>query len=63
MVDSNTARTSLHHTLHLRAALPVFLVLLALPVLLLLALGFAAPLVTVTSYSFAIPRSFDVFPS
>ena len=31
MVDSNNARTSLHHTLHLRAALPVFLVLLALP--------------------------------
>jgi len=31
MVDSDNARTSLHHTLHLRAALPVFLVLLALP--------------------------------
>ncbi len=31
MVDSNNARTSLHHTLHLRAALPVFVVLLALP--------------------------------
>ena len=31
MVDSSNARTSLHHTLHLRAALPVFLVLLALP--------------------------------
>ena len=35
----------------------------AMPVLLLLALGFAAPLVTVTSYSFATPRSFEVFRS
>jgi spermidine/putrescine transport system permease protein len=35
----------------------------AVPVLTLLALGFAAPLVTVTSYSFATPRSFDVFRS
>ena len=34
-----------------------------MPVLLLLALGFAAPLVTVTSYSFATPRSFEVFRS
>ena len=34
MVDSNNARTSLHHTLHLPAALPVFLVLLALPLML-----------------------------
>ena len=31
--------------------------------LLLLALGFAAPLVAVTAYSFATPRSFDVFRS
>jgi spermidine/putrescine transport system permease protein len=35
----------------------------AVPVLLLPALGFAAPLATVTSYSFATPRSFDVFRS
>ncbi|MFL5334878.1 MAG: ABC transporter permease [Geminicoccaceae bacterium] len=35
----------------------------AVPVLLLLALGFAAPLVTVFSYSFATPRSFEVFRS
>ncbi|MFZ1428972.1 MAG: ABC transporter permease [Geminicoccaceae bacterium] len=35
----------------------------AIPVLLLLALGFAAPLITVTAYSFATPRSFDVFRS
>src|SRR3954447_5145802 len=35
----------------------------AVPVLTLLALGFAAPLVTVTSYSFATPRSFEVFRS
>ena len=34
-----------------------------MPVLLLLALGFAAPLVAVTSYSFATPRSFEVFRS
>lgn len=33
----------------------------ALPVLLLLLLGFAAPLIAVISYSFAEPRSFDVF--
>ena len=35
----------------------------ALPVLLFLALGFVAPLVAVTAYSFATPRSFAVFES
>ncbi|MFO1039305.1 MAG: ABC transporter permease [Geminicoccaceae bacterium] len=35
----------------------------SLPVLLLLAVGFAAPLLTVLAYSFATPRSFDVFRS
>jgi spermidine/putrescine transport system permease protein len=35
----------------------------SLPVLALLALGFLAPLVTVTGYSLATPRSFDVFRS
>lgn len=35
----------------------------AAPVLLLLALGFAAPLITVAGYSFATPRSFAVFRS
>ncbi|WP_245593629.1 ABC transporter permease [Azospirillum halopraeferens] len=33
----------------------------ALPVYLLLAVGFAAPLVAVVAFSFATPRSFDVF--
>lgn len=33
------------------------------PVLLFLLLGFVAPLVTVVAYSFATPRSFDVFRS
>ena len=35
----------------------------AAPVLLLLALGFVAPLITVAGYSFATPRSFAVFHS
>jgi spermidine/putrescine transport system permease protein len=35
----------------------------SLPVLVLLALGFLAPLVTVTFYSLATPRSFDLFRS
>lgn len=33
----------------------------ASPVILFLLLGFLAPLVTVVAYSFAVPRSFDVF--
>ncbi|GGE04687.1 spermidine/putrescine ABC transporter permease [Aureimonas endophytica] len=35
----------------------------ALPVLVLLALGFLAPLVTVAAYAFATPRSYDAFRS
>ncbi|SHO67402.1 spermidine/putrescine transport system permease protein [Pseudoxanthobacter soli DSM 19599] len=35
----------------------------ALPVLVLLGIGFAAPLVAIFAYSFATPRSFDVFRS
>ena len=35
----------------------------SLPVLLLLALGFLAPLVTVAAYAFATPKSFEVFSS
>ncbi|MFA5123745.1 ABC transporter permease [Zavarzinia sp.] len=35
----------------------------AIPVGLLLLLGFAAPLVAIVAYSFATPRSFDVFTS
>jgi spermidine/putrescine transport system permease protein len=35
----------------------------SLPVVVLLAIGFAAPLVAIFAYSFATPRSFDVFRS
>ncbi|MGN0894995.1 MAG: hypothetical protein ACI4ND_08385, partial [Succinivibrio sp.] len=35
----------------------------ALPVYILLALGFAAPLMMVFGYSFATPRTYDVFTS
>ena len=60
-----SAITSIHEEAATKPGLAVIPVGLraAAPVMLLLLLGFLAPLVTVAAYAFATPKSFDVFRS
>ncbi len=67
MADALTDPTTAAATIPGRATLHGFALSLgarcALPVFVLLALGFLAPLIAIFAYSFATPRSFDVFRS